>query len=133
MSCRCIKRSTRYQQACNRYQLGSVACHQQQEMMDPAVTSRAVPIHIPLPSSSVRKQWWKKNAKQLGGHEWEALASADFRCILPRSFADCRNCRGKGHDFWGQCSRTACVLERLDALERTKQVPDGNACKARVG
>ena len=46
------------------------------EMMDPAVTSRAVPIHIPLPSSSVRKQWWKKNAKQLGGHEWEALASA---------------------------------------------------------
>ena len=46
------------------------------EMMDPAVTSRAVSIHIPLPSSSVRKQWWKKNAKQLGGQDWETLASA---------------------------------------------------------
>lgn len=46
------------------------------EMMDPAVTSRAVPIHIPLPSSSVRKQWWEKNAKQLGGQDWETLASA---------------------------------------------------------
>ena len=46
------------------------------EMMDPAITSRAVPIHIPLPSSSVRKQWWEKNAKQLGGQDWETLASA---------------------------------------------------------